>query len=271
MVKPAKYGASTAPRSASPRRKRSPSIRPSDVPTSSAQPSGPEAPLPAADRPRVVRAIYQSMLAAMGPSNWWPSENPFEIAVGAILTQNAAWSNVEKAMANLRREDVLNPHALLAVPQDALATLIRPAGYYNLKAVRLRNLLTYMVDQALTRGLDPTDRDLGMLRNRPLQELRPELLGITGVGPETADAILLYALELPTFVVDAYTRRMAARHGLIQASDDYHEIQAIFAQAMPQDVSVFNEYHALIVRLGQGWCAKQQPRCAGCPLEHLLP
>jgi len=209
-----------------------------------------------------LHKIYDRLLTAYGPQHWWPAESPFEVLIGAMLVQNTAWGNVVKAIDRLREADLLEPHALYAVAPEELAELIRPAGYYRLKARRLRNLLVFLVERF--------DGSLDAMFATPLSELRPALLGINGVGPETADSILLYAGELPTFVVDTYTHRVLARHGWIEFDADYHAIQDFFQSSLEPDVPLYNEYHALLVRLGTLHCRKT-PKCDGCPLADLLP
>lgn len=217
--------------------------------------------------------MYRVMLDALGPSGWWPGETAFEVAVGAILTQNTNWANVEKAIRNLRLAGLLSPAAMLDISEAALAEAIRPAGYFRLKANRLANLLRFLRAEAEERGngaADLEDPDLPMLRGRDAIELRERLLSVRGIGPETADSILLYALGLPVFVVDAYTARIALRHGLASEEDGYHELQDIFASALPEDAALFNEYHALLVRVGHHWCRKREPKCLECPLRPFL-
>ena len=209
-----------------------------------------------------IYAMYEAMLNELGPSHWWPGETPFEIAVGAILTQNTNWKNVEKAIDNLKEVDCLSAQSMYSLPPEKLAELIRPAGYYNIKAGRLRNFLTFLQHEA--------DWDMKNLKGRELPELRQQILSIKGVGPETADCILLYGLEYPSFVVDAYTHRVLGRHGLAYEDIDYHELQAIFMDALPEDVAVYNEYHALIVRVGKDWCKKKAGFCNTCPLRSFL-
>ncbi len=210
--------------------------------------------------PRLL-ALHRAMLEALGPSHWWPGESPFEVMVGAILTQNTSWANVAKAIATLRAADLLDPERLDAVPVDELAELIRPAGYFRLKAGRLKHFLAFLRENAY---------DLPALAARDTAALRQDLLAVTGIGPETADSILLYALGHPVFVVDAYTRRIASRHGLVPEDIDYHELQSFFADALPPDPALFNEYHALLVRVGHGYCRKSKPDCAACPLQPFL-
>lgn len=208
-------------------------------------------------------AMYRAMLEALGPSEWWPGDTPFEVAVGAILTQNTAWKNVEKAIANLREAEVLTPEAMHQTPAEVLQELIRPSGYYRMKAVKLKNFLALLREAA--------DLDMERLAAYPMHELRPMLLSVKGIGPETADSILCYALEKPSFVVDAYTFRILGRHGLVGEEADYHELRDVFMDNLPGDQALFNEYHALLVRVGHNWCKKKEPLCDdGCPLRPLL-
>src|SRR4051794_1230262 len=174
-----------------------------------------------------LREAYERMLAAFGPQHWWPGESPFEIMVGAVLVQNTAWRNVERAINNLRDAGVMNPHALYKLPETELAELIRPAGYYQVKANRLRNLLRFLVEEF--------DGSLDAMFRTDLRTLREPLLAIHGIGPETADAILLYAGGLPTFVVDTYAHRILARHGWIGYDATYDEIKDYFESELPQD------------------------------------
>ena len=207
-------------------------------------------------------AMYESMLSALGPSRWWPGDSPFEVAVGAILTQNTNWRNVEKAIENLERADKLSPQALYDIPDDQLAALIRPAGYYSLKASRLKNFMSFLKKEA--------DLNIESLGSMDPASLRPKILQVKGIGPETADSILLYALGMPSFVIDAYTARIMIRHGLVPEDVSYHELQEYFMDALDADPAVFNEYHALLVRTGKDWCKKKAPKCEGCPLEKHL-
>ncbi len=209
-----------------------------------------------------LQQIHDRLLEAFGPQNWWPGESPFEVVVGAVLTQNTNWKNVEKAIENLRRQDLLEPHALFAVPPEELQELLRPAGYFRIKTGRLRNLLAYIMDNH--------DGSLEAMFATDIDTLREELLGVNGVGPETADSILLYGGHLPTFVVDTYTHRVLARHGWIDFDADYHTIKDHFESSLERDVSLYNEYHALLVSVGHRHCRKT-PKCQGCPLEELLP
>jgi endonuclease-3 related protein len=212
--------------------------------------------------PQPLDEIYRRLLAHFGPQHWWPGDTPLEIMVGAVLTQNTNWENVEKAIANLKGADLLELHRLAATSTGMLAELIRPSGYYNLKAVRLHNLL---------RAITAEHASLESFFAADLQALREQLLAVKGIGPETADSILLYAGGFPTFVIDAYTHRLLLRHGLIGEETDYYEMQELFLSALPEDVALFNEYHALIVRVGKEFCRKTKPRCDTCPLRELLP
>ncbi|WFS60945.1 endonuclease III domain-containing protein [Pseudodesulfovibrio thermohalotolerans] len=213
-------------------------------------------------RSGLLMDMYDAMLATLGPSKWWPGETPFEIAIGAILTQNTNWKNVEKALGNLKNAGVLEAEPLYALPVPRLAELIRPAGYYNVKARRIHNFLEFLKEEA--------EFDLLSLKNRDLAELRLKVLGINGIGPETGDCILLYALDFPTFVVDAYTARIVGRHGLAWEDIDYHGLQGLFMDVLPEDVALYNEYHALIVRVGANWCRKKAGLCESCPLQPFL-
>lgn len=206
--------------------------------------------------------LFERLLAHYGPRAWWPGDTPLEIVVGAVLTQNTNWKNVERALSNLREADLLEFQALYALPVEELAELIRPAGYYQLKAGRLRRLLEFVAERY--------DGSLETMFSTNLDELREELLGVNGIGPETADSILLYAGGLPTFVVDAYTHRVMKRHGWIEFEADYHTLKEHFESSLERDPAVFNEFHALFVELGKEFCRKQ-PRCDGCPLREWLP
>ncbi len=209
-----------------------------------------------------LREVYDALYAHFGPRHWWPAQSPFEMMVGAILTQNTAWTNVEKAIAELRKRRALTPRALHAAPLDTLAQWIRPAGYYNVKARRLRAFTDWLMCDY--RG------SLRAMFREPTDVLRAKLLAVNGIGPETADSILLYAAQRPVFVVDAYTRRFLERHGWADGSESYDEIAALFTSALPRDVRLFNEYHALIVELGKEYC-RARPHCGECPLRCFLP
>ncbi len=203
--------------------------------------------------------IYRLLFQAYGPQHWWPGDTPFEVMVGAVLTQNTSWANVEKAIANLKRERVLTFNRLINVDPGKLALLIRPSGYFNIKAKRLRHLLMFIH----TRYSNNLTR---MFATDPVW-LRQQLLEINGIGPETADSILLYAGGKPFFVVDAYTKRIFSRQGLITGNADYQAMQGLFMDNLTHNASFYNEYHALIVRIGKEHCKKVRPLCSGCPIH----
>jgi len=207
-----------------------------------------------------LNEIYDLLLAAFGPQHWWPGETAFEIILGAILTQNTSWTNVAQALDNLKAAGALEPETLHALDPEQIEKLIRPAGYFRLKTKRLRSFLQWLFDGY--RG------NLDALAQVQTRRLREELLGISGIGPETADSILLYALNRPVFVVDTYTARVMVRHGLIEPEIDYEQLQYLFESNLEPDVPRFNEYHALLVRVGKDFC-KPKPRCAACPLNAL--
>jgi len=206
-----------------------------------------------------LQIIYTRMYNQLGPQRWWPGETPFEVMVGAILTQNTNWKNVERAIENLKGVGLLSLEALSTLPTGLLAEYIRPAGYYNIKAGRLHNLLTYINEEH--------GGDLQAFLDQPLATLREQLLSIKGVGPETADSILLYAANLPIFVVDAYTHRILSRHQVIDEDFGYTEIQELFMDNLECTAQLYNEYHALLVRVGNVYCKKKNPDCAACPLQ----
>jgi len=206
--------------------------------------------------------IYDILLETFGPQNWWPAETHFEVAVGAVLTQNANWSNVCKAIDNLRNKGFLSFEMMTSLSLDELAELIRPSGYYNIKAKRLSNLLQMIQEKY--------DGDLELLFEEDTHTAREMLLSVRGVGPETADSILLYAGHHPVFVVDTYTHRIFSRHNLIEEESDYYSIQQEFLASLPCEVKLFNEYHALLVQTGKEYCKKTNPRCDHCPLGKLL-
>lgn len=206
-----------------------------------------------------ILAIYEKLQASFGPQEWWPGETPFEVMVGAVLTQNTNWSNVTRAIDALKRENVLSYQAMVSMDREALAELIRPAGYYNIKAGRLQNLLSMLRDRYAG--------DVATFLSQSIETMRESLLAVKGIGPETADSIVLYAAGLPSFVVDTYTYRIFSRHGLVPEETTYDEIQETFTQALPRDATLYNEYHALIVNLGKEFCRKTRPRCSECPLE----
>ncbi len=244
-----------------------------------------------------IRAYYRTLFSAWGQQHWWPAQSRFEVIVGAYLTQNTAWTNVEKALSNLRRERLLTIRGIRRTPQTQLEQWIRPAGYFRQKARRLKMFVSFLDERY--------GGSLARMFARPTAELRDELLALNGVGPETADSILLYAGNHPVFVVDAYTRRILERHGMVSSAAGYEEIRLLFEQALggtspppeqsfdgaaavgPQgsshppsrmstaerstQVQVFNEMHGLIVGVGKNYCLKSQPRCEQCPLQKFLP
>lgn len=205
---------------------------------------------------RRLMSIFDRLLQQHGPQHWWPGETPFEVMIGAILTQNTAWTNVERAIANLKRAGCLDPQCLLDTPFDQVAEWLRPSGYFNIKTRRVRDFCAWYLDQ----GGYPR------LRRRRTHTLRPALLAVRGIGPETADDILLYAFDRPVFVIDAYTRRLFARLGLIAGDEPYECLRLAVEAALPADVKLYNEYHALIVNHAKDHC-KPKPRCDTCRLR----
>jgi endonuclease-3 related protein len=206
-----------------------------------------------------LQEIYSLMSERFGPQHWWPGDTPFEIMVGAVLTQNTNWKNVEKAITNLKTAGVLSFAAMSPLPKEELAEYIRPAGYYNLKTGRLHNLFSMIERQ--------WDGDLDFLLAQPVALLREQLLSVKGVGPETADSIVLYAAGQPLFVVDTYTHRILSRHEIIPEEYDYFQIQELLMDSLEEDAVLFNEYHALLVQVGKTFCKKSKPKCAACPLS----
>lgn len=202
--------------------------------------------------------LYARLHAKWGPQHWWPAETPFEVVIGAILTQNTAWRNVERAIEALRSENLLEPMAMSSTSSARLAELIVPAGCYNLKAIRIHNFLRMLNDGFAG--------DLDRLFLLETMRLRSTLLSVNGIGPETADSILLYAAARPVFVVDAYTRRFLLRHAWIDGGEKYDEIAAIFTGYLPADVQVYSDLHALIVKLGKLHC-RRKAECQLCPLN----
>jgi len=207
---------------------------------------------------RELNRIFAQLYSAFGAQHWWPADSVFEVIVGAILTQNTNWSNVEKAILALKEKKLLNAKRLYHLEPQKLAGLIRSAGYYNIKAGRIKNFLKFFFDRYAGK--------IKSLGGQDLMSLRGQLLAVNGIGPETADSILLYALRKPIFVVDAYTQRIFSRHRLIKEETDYAQIQDFFMRNLEPDVRLFGEYHALLVRLGKDYCRKQNPKCAICPL-----
>jgi len=203
-----------------------------------------------------LREVFETLHASYGPQHWWPAETPFEVMVGAVLTQNTAWANVERALARLAQRVPLEAGAILALPTEQLADALRPSGYFNVKTRRLRAICEYVLAAGGVEGLATLET----------AELRRQLLAVPGVGPETADDILLYAFYRPVFVVDAYTLRIFTRLGLLSGSEGYEAIQAVFESALGPDAPLYNEYHALIVSHGKNLC-RSRPRCSGCCLK----
>ena len=211
---------------------------------------------------KILSQVYDRLFRAFGPQHWWPGETPFEVMVGAILTQNTNWRNAARAIANLKEAGLMEPPALSQAPQARLAKLIRPSRYFNVKARRLLDFLDWLVART-------GDGNLESLRPIKTPVLRKELLNLRGIGPETADSILLYALGRRVFVVDAYTRRFLSRHQLIEAKATYEEIRRLLENSLPKSVKRYNEYHALVVKLGKDIC-RPKPRCEICPLRPFL-
>jgi endonuclease-3 related protein len=212
--------------------------------------------------PTLMR-YFTAMSQALGPMQWWPAKTPFEVIVGAILTQNTSWTNVERAIANLRSAQMLTPSTITSARLSKLALLVRPSGYFRQKAKKLKAFVRFL------------EREYGGSLKRmfdsPTEILRGKLLSVHGIGPETADSILLYAGNHPVFVVDAYTHRIFGRHGITDGKPQYERVRALLEAALPRDSQLFNEFHALVVNTGKNWCRKKEPRCAECPLGSLLP
>lgn len=208
----------------------------------------------------VLKKIYDALYRHFGPQYWWPGDTPFEVAVGAVLTQNTNWTNVEKAINNLKKENVLDVQALRGMSHSRLASLIMPAGYFNVKTKRLMNFLSFLADHY--RG------SMKRMEKEDTAALREKLLKVNGIGPETADSILLYALNKPVFVIDAYTKRVLERHKIVSGKIQYHDLQRIFHDSLDHDVQFYNDYHALLVMLGKDYC-RPKPKCCGCPLERM--
>jgi len=216
-----------------------------------------------AKNPEILTEYFDALLTAFGPQHWWPARTRTEVIVGAVLTQNTAWSNVEKAICNLKKAGVLSIQGLIELETNKLADLIRPSGYFNVKAARLKNFLFFLSEQygASLNSLFKKSDD---------GDVRSPILSVKGIGPETADSILLYAGGRPEFVVDAYTKRVFSRHGLVEERAGYEEVKGFFMANLPSDAALFNEYHALIVRLGKEFCRPRNPRCESCPLKDFL-
>jgi endonuclease-3 related protein len=206
-----------------------------------------------------IRKMYRLLERHFGDLGWWPARSAFEVVVGAILTQNTAWSNVEKAIDRLRLKRLLSPAKIVSMRTSRLACLIRPAGYYRIKARRLKEISRFIISEC--RG------ELRKLRKADTGKLRRKFLAVKGVGPETADSILLYALKKPVFVVDAYTKRIFSRHGLTSEDASYDEVRSFVHSYFPQDERALNQFHALLVETAKGFCKKRKPVCEKCPLN----
>jgi endonuclease III related protein len=202
--------------------------------------------------------MFHLMFERFGPQHWWPGDGPFEMMVGAILTQNTSWTNVEKAIGNLKRMSLLSTEAMHDISKEKLAEYIRPAGYYNIKAARLKNLVNMLEDNY--------EGDISRLFDEGTDTQREALLSVKGIGPETADSIILYAANRPVFVIDAYTYRILNRHNLADEQVTYDEMQELFMSNLEQDHELYNEFHALIVKTGKLYCRKT-PKCDECPLN----
>jgi endonuclease-3 related protein len=205
---------------------------------------------------------YDSLLEALGPQHWWPARTPFEVIVGAILTQSTAWVNVERAIANLRQARLLSPQAMERIPLRRLARLVRPSGYFRQKAKKLKAFVGFLREEY--------GGSLARMFRTPTAELREELLAVHGIGRETADSILLYAGAHPIFVVDAYTKRILVRHGWVGPKAAYEEMHELVERNFPSDVARYNELHALLVQVGKNWCRPREARCRECPLGRFL-
>jgi len=208
-----------------------------------------------------LKKIYKILYKEFGPQYWWPGDSQFEVAIGAILTQNTNWQNVEKAINNLKNKNLLSLKKLYKLSFKKLADFIRPTGYYNLKAQRIKFFLHFLKEKYKSK--------INLVKKNNPQLLRRELLDVNGIGPETADSMLLYAFDKPIFVIDAYTKRIFSRHDLIPKDFDYQQTQDFFMQNLPKNTKLFNEYHALLVKLGKEFCTKNKPKCQSCPLKTL--
>ena len=203
-------------------------------------------------------AIYQTLYTALGPQHWWPADSPFEVIIGAILTQNTSWNNVERALNNLKEKSLLDPQKLYGVEEKRLARTIKPSGFFNIKAKRVKHFMQFLFEGY--RG------SLEKMFAEDMLSLREKLMAVNGMGPETVDSILLYAGGKPVFVIDAYTKRIFSRHKLIPEGARYEEVQDLFMNNLEHDTTMFNEYHALLVYVGKHFC-KSHPRCSQCPME----
>ncbi len=214
------------------------------------------------DTTKELMTIFQCLAKSFGPLYWWPGDSNLEIMVGAILTQNTNWQNVTKAIEKIKKEELLNVGTLYFIDEKYLAQLIKSCGYFNLKARRLKNFISFFYQKY--------NGSTEKMFNRDWRTLRLELLQVNGIGPETADSILLYAGEKPVFVVDAYTRRIFQRHKYVSPKDNYQQIQDYFMKHLPQDQLIYNEFHAQIVMVGKKYCKRKNPNCQDCPLAIFL-
>ena len=211
---------------------------------------------------RKIKKIYDLLEGHFGDLRWWPAETAFEVIIGAVLTQNTSWVNVEKAISNLRDKGLLDPAKLSALDAMRLSQLIKPSGYHRVKARRLKEVVRFLMSEC--------EGKIARLKRRKISPLRKKLLEVKGIGPETADSILVYALGKPVFVVDAYTRRIFLRHKLIEDNVSYNEIQLLVHSAMPFCVKALNQFHALLVETAKRYCKKNNPLCSECPLGSIL-
>ena len=206
-----------------------------------------------------INKIYKLLFQKYGPQGWWPGDSELECILGAILTQNTSWTNVEKAIQNLKNLNLISVKKLKLITTNELAELIRPSGYYNQKAIKIKNFISFLSENYQGKLENMLEEETWVLRNKLLQ--------IKGIGPETADSILLYSANKPLFVIDDYTYRIFSRHALVPEQTNYGEMQEIFMDSLENNSELFNEYHALIVKVGKEHCKKQKPICTGCPLE----
>ncbi len=206
-------------------------------------------------------SIYKKLYSHFGPQYWWPAKSSFEVMIGAILTQNTNWGNVEKAVNNLRKNKLLSARGLNKLSCEQISKFIIPAGYYNVKAKRIKEFLKFLFK--VYKG------DIDKMLSADTYVLRGQLLSVHGIGPETADSILLYALNKPVFVIDAYTKRILSRHSFVNQDVSYEQAQEVFMKALNPDVKLFNEYHALLVKLAKEYCLKNKQRCEVCPINKI--
>ncbi len=205
--------------------------------------------------------VFNALVGRFGPLRWWPGDTPFEICVGAILTQNTAWTNVEKAIDQLKANDALDSFRMHETPPEKLAQMIRSSGYYNQKSIKLKNFARFLVENF--------DGDILNMSRWKTERIRRELLALKGVGPETADSMILYALNRKVFVIDAYTKRIFSRKGVFAEDIAYEQARAHFEEILPRRVRLYNEFHAQIVKLGNNYCKKSRPLCDDCPIQSL--